>query len=206
MYCIIVHCRHFFLADYKQYTQRLSTFRGLNINIWGMIIVQMGDDYRTNGGLNINIWGMGWRSCPSPSMLQVRAVRHRPVATLTSGGVAKLPLQMLRSTIINIWGMGWRSCPSPSMLQVRAVRHRPVATLTSGGVAKLPLQMLRSTIINIWGMGWRSCPSPSMLQVRAVRHRPVAPSLSYIWGRCEALHPRCTCSIVVQMGDDYYPN
>ena len=89
MYCIIVHCRHFFLADYKQYTQRLSTFRGLNINIWGMIIVQMGDDYRTNGGLNINIWGMGWRSCPSPSMLQVRAVRHRPVATLTSGGGSK---------------------------------------------------------------------------------------------------------------------
>ena len=137
MYCIIVHCRHFFLADYKQYTRRLSTFRGLNINIWGM----------------------GWRSRPSPSMLQVRAVRLRPVATLTSGGGSK--------------------ATSPD-----APKHH--YQHLGDGMAK-PSQPLDATSLCLW-------------------HGPVAPSLSYIWGRCEALHPRCTCSIVVQMGDDYYPN
>ena len=107
---------------------------------------------------------------------------------------------MLRSTIINIWGMGWRSRPSPSMLQVRAVRHRPVATLTSGGGSKATSPDAPKHHYQHLGDGVAKPSQPSMLQVRAVRLRPVAPSLSYIWGRCEALHPRSTRPLSYKWG------
>ena len=64
MYCILVLCRHLLRSETEYIILALSYK-------WGMIIVQMGDDYRTNGGSIIVQMGDGAkplpRRCPEPT-------------------------------------------------------------------------------------------------------------------------------------------